>query len=66
MMITQKLLDRDEPVRVRVRGEHDEEPPEPDQLRRVRRERRVAVAHVEARDEHGPMRGCCVSPAATV
>ena len=36
MMITQKLLDHDEPVSVRVRGEDDEEPPEPDQLRRVR------------------------------
>ena len=61
-MITQKLLDHDEPVRVRVRGEHDEEPPEPDQLRRVRRERRVAAAHVEARDEHGPMRSVSSPP----
>ena len=55
-MPSPRLLDHDEPVRVRVRGEDDEEPPEPDQLRRVRRERRVAAAHVEARDEHGPMR----------
>ena len=55
-MPSPRLLDHDEPVRVRVRGEHDEEPPEPDQLRRVRRERRVAAAHAEARDEHGPMR----------
>ena len=60
MMITQKLLDHDEPVRVRVRGEDDEEPPEPDQLRRVRRERRVAAAHVEARDEHGPICVACL------
>ena len=58
-MPSPRLLDHDEPVRVRVRGEDDEEPPEPDQLRRVRRERRVAAAHVEARDEHGPM--CALS-----
>ena len=58
-MLSPRLLDHDEPVRVRVRGEDDEEPPEPDQLGRVRRERRVAAAHVEARDEHGPM--CALS-----